>query len=232
MSTRDEVRRELKELAKLAETIRMRKERAVDAPPNGEEWAALATAGEPEAALPAGEPALSEAQALAVPPPRPSRATVPPAVSASRPSVSLLEAGSAHDTPLYRRRSAQLTLAAGAALVCAVAGTAMVGRRDVVSKPPVAATRGASAEVAVGKPAAAPPTVEPAAAVAVLHQAKPAVAESPPIKASPVVATPPAANAAASRPPAKPAIAKTRPVSSAEQSLDDMIRKALAAPSR
>ncbi len=241
MSTRDEVRRELKELAKLAETIRTRKEHPVDAPPNASEWSALVAAG---------EQAHSEAlAALAAPEPRPSRATVPP-VSASQPSVSSFDAGGVQNSPIYRRRPG-LALAAGAALVCAVAGTAAVGR-SVLTKPPVAAAQAAAPQqAAVAKPTTAAPTLEPA--VAPPTPAKPALAESVPVKASAVAPSPPASSTAPSRPPQiqKAAAGRTgdsvtptsspkvsaaarsaHPASSAEQSLDDLIRKTLAAPAR
>jgi hypothetical protein len=239
MSTRDEVRRELKELAKLAETIRARKEHPVDAPPGAAEWSALVTTG---------DQAHGEAlAALAAPEPRPSRATVPP-VSPSQPSVSSFDAGGFQNSPIYRRRPG-LALAAGAALVCAVAGTAAVGR-SVLTKPPVAAAQGAARQQeAVAKP---PPNYGPAPTfepVAAPTPAKHALPESEPVKASAVAPSPP--SAAPSRPPQKPAAGKTgdsvtttsspkvsagprsaRPASSAEQSLDDLIRKTLAAPAR
>jgi hypothetical protein len=216
MSTRDDVRRELKELAKLAETIRSRKEPGMEAPPSSE-WSALATTDE-----------LTSSEALALAPPRPSSATVPP-VSASRPSVPSAEALGGQNQPLYRRRPALLTLAAGAALVCAVAGSAAVGR-SVSTKPPVAARPSALEEVAVRKPTTASPMWEPAAMIA--SPAKPAAAEPLPNKTQAAAAS--ASSPAAFRPPPRPASAKTsaRPASSAEQSLDDLIRKAVAAPAR
>jgi hypothetical protein len=214
MSTRDEVRRELKELAKLAETIRSRKERALDeAPPSGN-WSALASTD---------ELAAREAQAYAPPQPRLSSVTVPP-VTASQPSGLADYAGAVQPLPFYRQRAAVIAFATGAALVCAVAATAAVGRSGS-TKPPVAATRSASPEGAPGKPATSQPA-EPNAATA--SPARAVAFESLPVKTSPVVAAPPALNA--SRPTPKPAIARARPASSTEQSLEELIRKAVAAP--
>ena len=189
----------------------------MEAPLSGE-WSALATTDE-----------LTSSEALALAPPRPSSATVPP-VSASRPSVPPAEALGGQNQPLYRRRPALLTLAAGAALVCAVAGTAAVGR-SVSTKPPVAAKPSAPEEVAAGRPTTASPMWEPAAMIA--SPAKPAAAEPLPNKTSPAAAAS-ASSPVAFRPPPRPASAKTsaRPASSAEQSLDDLIRKAVAAPAR
>ncbi|HEV3192113.1 MAG TPA: hypothetical protein VGY54_16490 [Polyangiaceae bacterium] len=234
MSTRDEVRRELKELTKLAEEIRLRKEHAIDAPASGGEWSAFAATS---------EQAPSEASALAPPQPRPSRATVPP-VSPSQPSVSSLDAGGVQNSPIYTRRPG-LVLALGAALVCAVAGTAAVGR-SVSTKPPAAGAHGPALQEAAAKPTAPAVTLESAA----ITPAKPALPE--PVKASAVTPSPPTGGTAPSRPSQKPAIARTtgdpaappsspkvsttprsaHAASSAEQSLDDLIRKTLAAPAR
>jgi len=215
MSTRDEVRRELKELAKLAETIRSRKERAIDeAPPSGD-WSAFASTD---------ELATREAQAYAPPQPRLSSVTVPP-VTASQPSGLADYAGAVQPLPFYRQRAAVIAFATGAALVCAVAATAAVGRSGS-TKPPVAATRNASPEGALGKPATSQPAEPNAAAMA--SPARAVAFESLPVKTSPVVAAPPALSA--SRPTPKPAIARARPASSAEQSLEELIRKAVAAP--
>jgi len=232
MSTRDDVRRELKELAKLAEAIRTRKEQAVDAPPGAGEWSAFAATN--------GQ-APDEASADGVQP-RPSSPTVPP-VSTSQPSFSYHDAGGVQNAPIYRRRPG-LALALGATLVCAAAGTAAVGR-SVLKKPPAVAAHGPALEEAEAKPTTPAPRLESAANT----PAKLALPE--PVKASAVAPLPPAGGAAPSRPPPKPAIGRTgdsvpptssprvsavprsaHAASSAEQSLDDLIRKAVAAPSR
>jgi hypothetical protein len=238
MSTRENMRRELKELARLAET--MGKERTSDS------W-------HPADERPSSPPGLSSVSVPPVVPP-----SIPPPVAASVPV----------EVPFRnRKRGGVLAVVVGASLAAALMGGAVLGRSfaphpvaaaAAANPPPPAETPLAiptapslSAIVAAhGVADPQPDPVEPPAAVAVPTPNAGAAAPPPakrrgptsvaaPRHASkappPAIAAPatPAAPAAAALPAAaKPAAAAANIPAApapASDSLDDMIRKAVAA---
>jgi len=240
------MRRELKELAKLAET--MRKESEVKASADFSEY-------EPEAAQLTADPALS-ASSLTVPP------VVPPSVPP--PATSDFD-----DLPQHRgRRGGLRAVFVGAGVAAVLVGTAALGR-SLVSRhtmanapapetataaaalppsqpiePPAAPAPVAESPVIAEAPAAPPPAGAPAAAP---HRRSPAAAPRRAVKAVPVkvavAAVPPEAVAAsapaADTPPSPPKAAAAKPPSTpgaaqatSGDTLEDMIRKAVAAPTK
>jgi len=252
MSTRDNMRRELKELAKLAET--MGKESPVDAAAAGRD-VDFPMAGLERPPTPASS----------------SRVSVPPFATPTAPPV--------FDIPEPQQRSGKRTgfiaVVVGASLAAALVGGAFVGKSlaggtttpavapitaaAAIAPPPVVAPPAAAPQPpAAPDPAAAPPvnagvaavaptsvtkTAAPAPAAAApihKHWAKPATpatkpvvaaAAAAPASAGDAVAAPKAAAPAAAA--AAPGLAKPKPAPASaggsSDSLEDLIRKEVAA---
>ncbi len=229
-STRESMRRELKELAKLADT--MRKDREPD-PRSSGEWSALEVPS---------EESVSSVQETAGPPPlpRPSNTTVPPIASSYAPVFGVPEVEAAAPK---RKRGVTIALVVGACVALGLVATGKVGRS--LWKAPAAAaaqTTAVEAVAPVNSPVnpvapATPPVPDPVvaappaeAAPQVLQANVPAPAAAPaPAPAHRRVqhatAKPPSAAAAAPKKAAGPAPA-------GGQSLDDLIRQAVAKPSK
>jgi hypothetical protein len=253
MSTRESMRRELKELAKLAETMRKESEAKASA----DLYAYEAPPEQP------GELALTT-----------SSVTVPPVVPPSVPPPD--DAGEV-DLPVLSRGRGRLAVFVGVGLAAALVGGAALGR-SFASQRAVAHTRApevAAAAVAAPLPAppADPPAPLPAAAAAAPAVESTIVAPAPPTPPASTAASPatprrrtpgpglrrftkpgpakgaatptdaPAPTAAGATdsdtpPPAAPKpAAAAKPANAAPQttsgdSLEDMIRKAVAAPAK
>jgi len=228
MSTRTQMRRELQDLARLADSIP--KERPTPAPP-------------PAKALVNAAPPKSEPPALGRPP-TPSRIsiTIPPSVA----PVELRVAAARAAAPRQKGGRGALISVALAGLVVAIAGGGVLGKTLAHNASGTTAPAAAAQVVAPVTPPSVPvaPVVAPvAAAVApppVVAGPAPVVAVAAPaaVVAAPRVAAPaaPAAPhpvvAAARKPAPKPVVIPTGGGSAAKDSLEDMIRKAVAAPSK
>jgi hypothetical protein len=244
MSTRESMRRELRELAKLAEAKRQEQSKT---PRSSGEWSYVDPADAPTPAPPpemADESVLGTAEPIDPldPPSWPSSATVPPVVpQAGSPSVPG-DVETSPRAPSARRASRWLMV--GIAAVVLV-GAGVVGRK-LHGTPAQAAA--AAAAPAVQPPAAeapAPPPGGPAPTVPAPSDPAPALAaaaaatlpSNPASRRSAIVAPRPAKALHAAPVPAKalaqakPAAA-TGPAASHADSLDDLMRKAVSSGSK
>jgi hypothetical protein len=225
MSTRTQMRRELQDLARLADSIP--KERPTPVP---------AKAAPSPASTPAAAPAKPERPVLARPP-TPSRisVTIPPTVASVQPPSQVARAA----RPSKKGGRGALISVALAGLVVAIAGGGVLGKTLAHNASGTAAAGAAAGMVAPVTPPAVPvapavATVTPTPVVAAAPVAAPVAA--PAVAAPHVGPAAPAAPhpvvAAARKPSPKPAVIPTGGGSAAKDSLEDMIRKAVAAPSK
>jgi hypothetical protein len=214
MSTRESIRRELEELAKLAET--MRNDPKLDARSSGE-WSAL-------------DAWADDRPPAAVPNPRPSSVTVPPAVHSDAPHTILASL----DEPGVRGRRAPAILGMGVAFLCVVGTVATIA--VTVTKAPHAPASQGAAQPSPGTalPNASPlGTTLPAAArdEPPVRTAEPmATGSTPPLAVStsrlPAIPTSKAVGHSTAVPVKSPAKKPTTDASS----LDELMRKAVAVP--
>jgi hypothetical protein len=238
MSTRESMRRELRELAKLAET--KRQEQKTKTPRSSGEWSYVDPADAPTPAPPpekADESVLGTAEPIGTldPPSWPSSATVPPVVpQAGFPSTPGDLDLSAR--PRSSRRASRWMLVGVAAVV--LVGAGVVGRK-LHGNPAQAAA--VAAPPAVAEAPAPPPAREPEpTAPTTASDPAPAVAAAPAAPAPSNAA--PRRSGGAARParalhavpvPAK-AVAQAKPAAAPAaanhtDSLDDLMRKAVNA---
>lgn len=239
MSTRESMRRELRELAKLAETKRQEQTKT---PRSSGEWSYVDPAAE---AATAAESPVEEKGAVGLepadavdPPSWPSSATVPPVVpSAGTPSIPSELERLAASAPAPRRGSRWLI--AGFAAVVLV-GAAVVGQRlQHGTAAPTAMAATPPPPPAVPQEPLPPPAAEPANAAVAPAAAPPPAAAAP----APVVANGPSTHRTAPAPrpaktprsPSPSAATKPAPAGAAANhvdSLDDLMRKAVSSPSK
>jgi hypothetical protein len=245
-STRENMRRELRELSKLADE--MRKTRSPDVRSSGE-WSALgaALAAEGEAGAAAGD----AAEPAALPPPRPSDVSVPPAVASYAP-VFAVSPGSAAVAGDAKARRRAMILGGGVAAGAVIALVATFSRSHggashassdstdttvvAAAAPGPQAPAAPAADPAPAPPAAAPVAQDPAAAAADPSPSN-TPATTPAAKrhvrggavARPVTKAP---AAALSKAPASKKAAAPAAASGGGESLDDLMRKAVNSPSK
>ena len=230
MTTRNIQRRELQDLARLADT--MPRQRATTAP-------VPAQPAQParDVAAPPRPPRPELAR-----PPTPSRisVTIPPAVASLAPPGSALASRSNAPRTSSRAGRGALIGVAVAGLVVAIAGGGVLGR--------TLAHRSAPAAAAVAPPPAmalpARTTVAAAAAspVTAAVVTPPSATQSTGVTASPAAVTAPAAPRAAAVGPRRPATRSTAAIAAAlkpaaapppaKDSLEEAIRRAVAAPTK
>jgi hypothetical protein len=223
-SSRESMRQELRELAKLADT--MRKDRAAEVRSSGE-WSALG----PDAMSPSPDSSSS-------PLPAPPSAAAPPSMPSFAPvfgNVGQVQA----EKP--RRRRVVVGVAAGALAVGALIATGAMGRSlrrvSTISAPTVAAAQAPPSLPPASEPAAPDPVVPApaptdgtAATVATGLTAAPTATDSPPShhpaqRAAPAKWQMPRSDSAGAA-----LASKKAPPPPGAGSLDDLIRKAVATP--
>jgi hypothetical protein len=214
MSTRESMRRELEELAKLAQTMRtdLRAE-----PRSSGEWSSLGAWSDSGAST-------------ATPPPRPSTVTVPPAVH-SEPAKTA--GGSEGPRTHVWRPSAVL---ASAIALCAVTALGTIALTVSTSSHSTASK--ARQESPPSSPADAPAAPVVVAAPPYRFEQHPlapqvATAGPPTAPGAPAGSVPPSTHVAgshASAPSKGPSVKAQSPAAAGPQSLDELIRRAVATP--
>jgi hypothetical protein len=216
MSTRESIRRELEELAKLAET--MRNDPKLDARSSGE-WSALDAWADDRPPTAASNP-------------RPSSVTVPPAIHSEAPQTILASL----DDPGVRGRRAPAILGMAVAFLCVVGTVATIA---------TTVTRAQRAPASLGAAEPSPGPARPGASPPVTPLPSPPRDEPPVQTAVPVaIGSTPSLALSTSRLPAIPtskalghstAVPVKQPAKKATTdapSLDELMRKAVAVPAK